>query len=93
MSKDDCLGCLCASCMCFAGLAIVAGSISILVFSIMGLVEDWNLVEECENSNMHVYVIVSLILAYASGGSVVKSKGEEIVAMVCSILISIAMFI
>lgn len=94
MSKDDCLGCLCGCGAILGVLALTAGCVSIVVFSIMGLVEDWDLVEECENSKMHVYMIVSLVFALMSGGSSAKGSNEESIgAYICSVCLSIAMFV
>ena len=93
-TEDNPLRACCGgSCLLLFVLAIAAGVISTLVFSIMGLVQDWDVAQdECSDSNMHVFVIVALILGYGFGAKAGKSEGEA-EALLCSILFSIGMVI
>lgn len=96
--SDDCLSCVGICCACIGGLALAAGAVSILVFSIMGLVQDWDLAKDCDGSNLHIYMIVALVLSFISGGnSSTAAKTDNSVARICamgtSLALSIAMMV
>jgi hypothetical protein len=95
-SSDDSPGCLSSSCACFFVLAALGGSVCLFVFTIKGLVQDWDLAKDCNESSLHIYLIVALVLAHVSGASASNGARCEdfwvkMCAMIFSTLLSAAM--
>ena len=64
----------------------------------MGLVQDWNTAKDCHGSALHIYLLVAVIMFYASGGNGSKAAkaydaGQAICTLVVSWAISVSMAI
>jgi len=84
--------------LCILVLAVLGGSVSLLVFSIMGLVQDWDKAQDCHGSALHIYMIVSLILSYISAANTSHAvRTEDTCPKICafgtSFVLSTAMMI
>ena len=69
--------CALGSCCCLFILGFIAAAISYYVFGIMFLVQDYDIAHQCSNSNLWVYVLVTLIISICNGGSLKNSKDEN----------------
>ena len=54
-------------------LSVLGCGVSIVVLSIKGLVVDWDTVQCCKQSNLHIYMIMSLVLDYVSAANINKA--------------------
>ena len=74
-------------------IAILGGSVSLVVFPIMGLVQDWDKAEDCHGSSLHVYMIVVMVLGLVSSANTSKGAtsgetGVQICALATAFVIS-----
>lgn len=91
-SSNDCGPCaaLAGGCgMCLLLFSILGGTVSLWVFSIMGLVQDWDKAKDCHGSALHVYMIVVMVLGCVSGGNIARgTTSEDTVVKICSLATS-----
>lgn len=95
---DGNLSCLSGSCAFVSVVFILASVVSSVIFSIKGLIRDWDLVKECDDSNMHIFVIVTLVIALFSGGNAgsknySKKKNTSISSFFAPFILSLGMTI
>lgn len=86
--KDASLICCISSLGGLVITSLIAGSILYLVFGIKFLVEDFDLAKSCPESNLWVYVLVSMILSLSRGKALSKDDNGEFI--ICTIVIVIA---
>ena len=78
-NNKDCLTC-CGTCTAIiAALGVLAAAVSYYVFSIMFLVEDKDVADECKSSKLWVCILVTLVLSALNGkaGSSAGSNWNE----------------
>jgi hypothetical protein len=64
-------------CITITSFTLIFGSIVYYVFGILYLIEDYKKFKDCKSSNLWIYVLVSMILAFANIRSNVKKEEED----------------
>lgn len=70
-------GCCCLCSLFWFIIGLIGGVICLYVFSIIGLVNNWDTVGECNSSHLRELVITYLVLAWLQIGSGSPSKSNK----------------
>ncbi len=74
-------------------MGVIAGAISYVVFAIKFLVEDYDTWRECDDSNLWIYVLVSLIISVnKKGASDTSDDNFAVLFCVCMIELGFAIW-
>jgi len=91
---DDCGTCLLLGCSCIGGLSLVAAAISYYVFSIIFLVNDKSIADDCSISHIWEYVLTTLVINFlvaksSANGTKKSDEGVGVCAFLISLLITV----
>ena len=75
--------------ICFLTLVVLilaVGGITYLVFGVIFLVEDYNVAQDCNGSNLWAYVLTAIILSWTRGSSTGSSESSSVISSICLLM-------
>ena len=84
----SCCKCLSYLLGCVLMIGLIGGIVSYIVFGIIFLVQDYNIANDCKNSNLWEYALVSIILSFTNF-KINSSESDKNIDIACVIIVII----